>query len=128
MAKILVVDDEPSIAALLKTILVAKGYEVVVCLDSTEAEDLILAKKPDLAIIDYSMPGKTGTQLLADLRAREQTRRLPVIFLSTMETLRYSSKAPPEPRVHFLRKPVDASVLLVLIAEKLNPEGWSAAA
>lgn len=126
MAKILVIDDEEPLAAVVAACLKEAGYEVSVCLDSASAEAVVLSLKPDLALIDYQMPGKTGVQLLADLRARAETRLLPVLFLSGTEALRFAGQVPPEPRARFLRKPVEKAELLLMVGEMLNPEGWSA--
>ncbi|MEQ1920717.1 MAG: hypothetical protein ABL955_16120, partial [Elusimicrobiota bacterium] len=64
-------------------------------------------------------------QLLADLRAQEETRELPVLFLSGTESVRFASQVPPEPRVRFLTKPVDMIVLVTAVREMLDPNSWS---
>lgn len=127
MSKLLIVDDEAPLAGALADYLEGKGHEVFVCTDPFAAEDEVAARRPDLAIFDYMMPGRRGTEILAALRAKDETRRLPVIFLSGTETLRFSGEVPPEPRVRFLRKPVELQSMLVLIGEMLNPDGWTAA-
>lgn len=126
MPKILIVDDERPLADALADFLSVKGHIAVVCDDPLAAEKAVLAEKPDVAVFDYMMPGLRGTDLLKALRARPETERLPVIFLSGTETLRFSAEVPPEPRVRFLRKPVELQSLLVLIGELLDPDGWSA--
>ena len=73
------------------------------------------------------MPGKNGAEVLADLRAREETKKIPVIFLSGTEPLRFATEVPPEPRARFLRKPVEMNELLTLIGEMLDPNSWSSA-
>ena len=88
---------------------------------------MIADEKPDLAVFDYKMPGKSGTELLADIRSGLNTRRIPVIFVSGTAPLLYSSQVPQEARVRFLSKPVDADSLLAAVTELLNPEGWSTA-
>ncbi len=127
VAKILIVDDEAQIAEVLKDYLVAAGHEVIVCLDSTKGESVIADEKPDLAVFDYQMPGKSGTELLANVRSGLNMRRIPVIFVSGTTPLLYSSQVPREARVRFLSKPVDADSLLAAVTELLNPEGWSTA-
>lgn len=126
VAKILVVDDEEPLGFVFRECLMGDGHDVVICVDPTKAERTALEEKPDLALIDYRMPGKTGVELLADLRAREETRSLPVIFISGTEAVRFAGQIPPEPRVRFLRKPLDLAVLITMVREMLNPESWSA--
>ena len=125
MAKILVVDDDAILAQAVAEYLAAAGHEVVVCLDSTLAAELVLKEKAELAIIDYQMPLKSGVKLLADFRAHEQTRRLPVLFLSGTDAVRFAGQVPPEPLVRFLRKPIDFQVLITSVREMLDPESWS---
>jgi len=125
MAKILVVDDEASLTEIVRECLAGEGYDVVVCHDPMAAERMALEENPDLALIDYQMPRKTGVQLLADLRAQQETRELPVLFLSGTEAVRFAGQVPPEPRVRFLTKPVDMAVLVTAVREMLDPNGWS---
>lgn len=126
MAKILVVDDEEALTTVLRGCLAGEGHDVVVCNDPTTAERIALEGNPDLAILDYQMPRKTGVQLLANLRAREETQLLPVLLISSTEAVRFASQIPPEPRVRFLRKPLDLVALVTIVREMLDPNSWSA--
>jgi DNA-binding response OmpR family regulator len=128
VAKILVVDDEESVTIILRDYLRGEGHDVVICQDSTEAERMAVDEKPDLALIDYQMPRKTGIQLIADLRAREETRLLPVLLISGTDAVRFAGKIPPEPRLRFLVKPIDMSVLVTMVREMLDPNSWSSRA
>ena len=125
MSKILIVDDEETLTEVLRACLQGEGHEVVICHDPTRAEQEALAQKPDLALIDYQMPLKTGVQVLAGLRAREETRLLPVLFISGTEAVRFANQIPPEPRVRFLLKPMDMGVLVTMVREMLDPNSWS---
>lgn len=126
MAKILVVDDEESLTAILQEYLSLEGHDVIVCLDATTAVRTALEEKPDLALIDYQMPRKTGVQVLADLRAHNETLTLPVIFISGTDAVRFAGQIPPEKRVRFLFKPLDMGVLMTMVREMLDPNSWSA--
>lgn len=125
MPKILIVDDEESLAEILKDYLLESGHQVVVCLDSTAAVAKAVEIKPDIALIDYQMPGKTGVELLVDLRKHEETRKLPVLFVSGTQTVRFAAQIPSEPNVRFVSKPVDLDTLSGVIREMLDPNGWS---
>lgn len=126
MARILVVDDDPLQRQIVCGLLAAAGHEASDCGDSTKAIALLETVKPDLAIFDYDMPGLTGTELLSQLRARDGGGRLPVIFLSGTDAIRFSAQVAPSPHTRFLQKPVDGKVLAKAIADLLDPEGWSA--
>ena len=124
MARILMVDDDELMLQVTGDYLESIGHSVARCQDSTQALGLAAKTSPDLAIVDYDMPRLTGTQLLTELRGGGHM--LPVIFLSGVETLRYASQVPPDPRVLFLQKPVDFDELRGAITALLDPEGWSA--
>lgn len=126
MAKILVVDDEESLTELVRECLQGEGHVVVALHDPATAVRAALEEKPDLALIDYRMPRKTGVELLSDLRAREETRLLPVLLMSGTEAVRFAGQIPPEPRVRFLLKPLDLDVLVTMVREMLDPNSWSA--
>lgn len=126
MAKILVVDDEVPLTEVLRECLQGEGHSVVVCHDPIDAERTALMEKPDLALIDYLMPRKNGVELLADLRAREETRLLPVLLISGTDAVRFAGQVPPEPRVRFLPKPLDMEALVTMVREMLDPNSWSA--
>lgn len=125
MARILIVDDEESLADMLAQSLREEGHHVEVCLDPVLAGEAAGARGHDLALIDYMMPGMTGVEVLAALRAAERTRQLPVLLISGTEAVRFANQIPPDPRVRFLLKPVELGVLRTLVAEMLNPESWS---
>jgi two-component system KDP operon response regulator KdpE len=78
--KILVVDDEPPIRKLLRMGLSTQGYEVLEASNAKGALEL-LAKKPDLIILDLGLPDMAGHELLRLIRAREDS--VPVVVLSS---------------------------------------------
>ncbi len=68
MAKILVVDDEPSITSLVSAYLKPEGYEVYIAADGASGLKAAHAFKPDLVILDIMLPGMDGLELLSRLR------------------------------------------------------------
>lgn len=84
---LLVIDDERANLALLTLTLRNEGYEVVACPDGPTALSKALESPPDLVLLDIVMPGMDGFEVLAALKSRQQTARVPVIFLSGMEDL-----------------------------------------
>jgi DNA-binding response OmpR family regulator len=68
MAKILVVDDEPSITNLVSAYLKPEGYEVYIAADGNAGLKAARAFKPDLIILDIMLPGMDGIELLSRLR------------------------------------------------------------
>ena len=80
--RVVVADDEPDIADLLTMSLELSGYDVRTAYDGEEARELVLQTLPDLVILDWMMPKMTGIDVLNSLRARPQTREIPIVMLS----------------------------------------------
>ena len=81
-ARILVVDDEPDISALVAYQLARESYRVSTAADGMEAMAAIERELPDLVILDLMLPGMSGLDVLAEIRKREESRDLPVILLT----------------------------------------------
>ncbi|HEY1059589.1 MAG TPA: phosphate regulon transcriptional regulator PhoB [Limnobacter sp.] len=79
---ILVVEDEPAIAELIAVNLSFAGHKVLRATDADQARTLITAELPDLVLLDWMLPGKSGIQFAQELRAEERTRQVPVIMLT----------------------------------------------
>ncbi|MFO1282856.1 MAG: phosphate regulon transcriptional regulator PhoB [Burkholderiales bacterium] len=79
---ILVVEDEPAIRELLQVNLADAGYAVRGVADAETALASIRAELPDLVLLDWMLPGKSGLALARDLRADPRTRELPIIMVT----------------------------------------------
>ncbi len=80
--RILVVDDQPELAELIKTVLGEEGYVVSVCTDGREAIRMIESEMPAAVILDIMMPETDGFEVLRQLRTNPIGQRLPVILMS----------------------------------------------
>lgn len=80
--RILVVDDQPELAELIKTVLGEEGYNVSVCTDGREAISRIEQEKPAAVILDVMMPETDGFEVLRQLRTNPAGQRLPVVLMS----------------------------------------------
>jgi CheY-like chemotaxis protein/KaiC/GvpD/RAD55 family RecA-like ATPase len=81
-AKILIADDEPDIALILKTTLHRHGYTIVVARDGQEALDLTRTEHPALLLLDLMMPKMDGYQVCRALREDPAFSLLPIIMLT----------------------------------------------
>jgi len=81
-ARILIVEDEEPLTLLLRYNLEAEGYSVDAVGRGDEAELRLRESPPDLAILDWMLPGLSGIELCRRLRARPETRTLPIIMLT----------------------------------------------
>ena len=80
--RILIVEDEPSIAELIAVNLTHAGYEVEKVMQTDLALALMKERLPSLLILDWMLPGKSGVQFAKELRAQERTRGLPILMLT----------------------------------------------
>src|SRR5881275_3739736 len=81
-ARILVVEDEEALTALLRYNLDAEGYEVETVGRGDDADTRLKERVPDLVVLDWMLPGLSGIELCRRLRARPETRSLPIIMLT----------------------------------------------
>jgi two-component system phosphate regulon response regulator OmpR len=93
---LLVVDDDERLRALLRRYLLENGFRVTVAADAAEARANLKSLDFDLLILDVMMPGESGFELTASLKAE---RRVPILLLTAM--------AEAEHRVHGLEKGAD---------------------
>lgn len=122
MSRVFVVDDEPDVVELLRTILRSHGFEVEVDTDGRSALTRILADPPDLFILDLMMPDLDGFELLKLLRLDPRGARIPVLILSArsghqelLESLQLGANA-------YVCKPFSPRELLAQVRELL-PSG-----
>jgi two-component system phosphate regulon response regulator PhoB len=80
--QVLVVEDEDALSALLQYNLDKEGYAVTVAGDGEEALVLIDEQQPDLIVLDWMLPKVSGVEVCRRLRARPETRNLPIIMLT----------------------------------------------
>lgn len=82
MAKVLVVDDEPNIVLSLEFLMQQAGFEVVTAENGENALARVAEGAPDLVLLDISLPGISGFDVLERLRGDPIHRRLPIIMLT----------------------------------------------
>src|SRR4051812_7873706 len=80
--KVLVVEDERDIAALVSYHLTKEGYRVRTAETGQEALEGMMADRPDLVILDLMLPGKSGYEVLTEMRQRSELEQLPVVVLT----------------------------------------------
>lgn len=80
--RILIIEDEPSIAELIAVNVAHAGYESQRALQTDEASLLMAASLPDLIILDWMLPGKSGMQYAKELRSDLRTSAIPILMLT----------------------------------------------
>ena len=81
-AKVLIVEDEDALVTLLTYNLEADGYDVVVSKSGNDALVVLAEEQPDIVILDWMLPGIAGIEICRQIRARPNTKTLPVIMLT----------------------------------------------
>ncbi|HEX8413667.1 MAG TPA: response regulator transcription factor [Sphingomicrobium sp.] len=82
MARIIIVDDDEIIAEIASEALSEAGHMVSAIYDGANAMEAIAGSDPDLIILDYNLPGKTGMQLLREVRMLPHANETPVMMLT----------------------------------------------
>lgn len=114
---ILVVDDEPQIRRVMRTTLVAQGYEVSDARTGHDALELIRTEKYDLVLLDVNMPGISGIQTCREIRLGSD---LPIIMLTVRGAERDKVQALDAGADGYLTKPFSMSELLARIRAALR--------
>jgi CheY-like chemotaxis protein len=118
-ANILVCDDDPLILDLLEHRLSARGYRARAARDGKEGLERVAEERPDAIILDAMMPRIDGFEVLRKLRENEETRRIPVIFLTARRQERDVLDALELGADDFLTKPFIPEELLSRLARLL---------
>lgn len=85
MARILVVDDSPTLLAGTTKILESGGHEVIPAVSGEEGVEKSLSEKPDLIVMDVVMPGISGFQATRTISTNPATENIPIIMLTTKD-------------------------------------------
>ena len=122
MAKILLVEDNEMNRDMLSRRLERRGYEVIVAVDGEEGVARAKADAPDLVVMDLSLPGIDGWEATRQLKAAEETRRVPVLALTAHAMAGDREKALAAGCDDFDTKPVDLPRLVGKIEALLGGE------
>lgn len=115
MTTVLVVDDDPAIREYVGDLLRFEGYDVRTAHDGPSALAAIEEDRPDCVVLDVMMPGMSGHEVLAAIRAADGGPGLPVVMLTAAADDAQSWQAWSGGVDYFLAKPFDADQLLTFL-------------
>ena len=114
--RVLVAEDNATNQVIISKLLEHAGHTVILASDGEEALDVYEQDKPDIAILDYNMPERTGVEVIKAIRMMEPTgERLPAIVLSASVTPEARERAKSAGADEFMGKPFEAASLLQTI-------------
>ena len=117
-AHLLLIDDDPNTLASLARAFRLAGHEATVCDNATRAVELVRGERFDLILSDVVMPGKTGMELLEELKkAGVQT---PIVLISGQANIEMAVKATRLGALDFLEKPLSTDKLLLTVENALK--------
>lgn len=119
MKTILIIEDEPQTRENLQLILEMEGFRAVTAADGRSGIEAIARERPDLILCDVSMPELDGHGVLRELRAREDSRTIPFIFLTARGEKRDIRDGMNLGADDYLTKPLDTDDLLAAIESRL---------
>ena len=82
MKRVLVIDDDPNVVEVITANLEAEGYLVDTAPDGREVWGHLTAPLPDVVVLDWMLPGRSGIDVLGEIRANPTTKHLPIVLLS----------------------------------------------
>ncbi|MCV2888528.1 response regulator transcription factor [Ruegeria aquimaris] len=115
--RVLLIEDEPNIAEAIRFLLTRDGWHVETHADGTDAVEKIAGASADLIILDVMLPGKSGMDILRELRDRDDTRDLPVLMLTARGQSRDRDMAEKAGVSRFMTKPFSNAEVLTAVRD-----------
>jgi two-component system, OmpR family, alkaline phosphatase synthesis response regulator PhoP len=110
--RVLIADDDPDILKVVAANLEAEGIDVEAVSNGFEAQARALRTSPDLIILDISMPGRTGLEVMETLRSHPETKDIPVVFLTARASDSDVWEGWKSGAAYYLTKPFDTAQLM----------------
>ena len=110
--RVLLIEDEPNIIEAIRFILSRDGWTVHTHSYGQTAQDRVRGLLPDLVILDVMLPGRSGFDILRDLRADHETKDLPVLMLTARGQAKDRELAEKLGASHFMTKPFSNAEVL----------------
>jgi CheY-like chemotaxis protein len=121
-ARILIVEDHPTMREAMRLVLEGEGFDIDEASDGDQALAAVQDERPDLVLLDMSIPGASGSEVLAAVKSDPATSEVRVIVVTaTGEEGRAAAMTAGAD--HYFTKPFSPIALLQAVEEVLGPEG-----
>jgi CheY-like chemotaxis protein len=117
---VLIVDDEHAIRLVCRVNLSSAGFDTLEASDGVEALALARAERPDLILLDIMLPALDGWRVAEELGAGEDTREIPIVFLSARSEPADAQRGHELGGVGYITKPFDAAALPEVVAHTID--------
>ncbi|MEP3636383.1 MAG: response regulator [Paracoccaceae bacterium] len=117
---VLLVEDEQNIVEAMRFLLSREGWQVDTHSDGATALETIRANGPDLVVLDYMLPGRSGLDILSDLRALPEFTDLPVLMLTARGQARDRDLAEKAGVSRFMTKPFSNTEVLNAVRDLMR--------
>jgi diguanylate cyclase (GGDEF)-like protein len=118
--RVLVVEDDPSHAAYVQSVLESAGYVVRVCDRPRQFDEALAAFRPELIVMDINLPEISGYELARYVRQGDQYATLPIVFLTAESQVQARIKTVKAGGDDFILKPAHPSLLIASVAARLE--------
>ena len=118
--RVLVVDDFDDSRFSLSTLLKIEGYEVIEATDGAQAIEKALSDKPDLILMDLSLPVIDGLSATRQIRQSDAMKRVPIIALTAHDLIDIQNQAQDAGCTDYAPKPIDFTLLIDMMAKYLD--------
>lgn len=118
--KILIVDDVVSNVLLLKVLLTNEKFNIVTASNGVEALEQVEKEKPDLVLLDVMMPGMSGFEVAQKLKANPDSREIPIIFLTALNSTADIVKGFQAGGNDFISKPFNKEELIIRVTHQIS--------
>jgi DNA-binding response OmpR family regulator len=115
--RVLLVEDEPNIIEAITFLLSREGWHVDTQKDGVAAVKRVRELQPDLLILDHMLPGKSGLDILIELRSEDQFLNLPILMLTARGQMRDRAEAEAAGVSRFMTKPFSNTEVLAAVRD-----------
>lgn len=126
MKTVAVIDDDDDLRMLMVMRLRAAGYEVRQSGDGVAGLELIRACRPDLVIVDWMMPGKTGIEVCRDLQVDPDLAATPILIVTARASARDRELGIAAGATSLMTKPFSLAAFVEVIDDLLEPDSGAA--
>ena len=115
--RVLLIEDEPNLIEAIRFLLTRDGWNVETHSDGSDAVEVVRRARPDLVILDMMLPGKSGMDILRELRELDELAKMPVLMLTARGQSRDRAMAEQAGVSRFMTKPFSNVEVLTAVRD-----------